>query len=202
MIRSKPAAICEHVSSKPARGGSTNNEPRPIWERSTSRFCSRRGVVPVLSAPATSSAGTLATRTLFMEFVARLRSASATDALDSSVATTRSKFGAKATVKVPPPQYSSQRSPSLPSVASWAQASIFSQTPAFGCVKAPSCCAYVNARPFTSSFSVTVSSLLPTTTLNLRDRPTIVAPVFWCRSWAACSHSSVVNSLQPLRSLL
>ena len=53
-----------------------------------------------------------------------------------------------------------------------------------------------------SSFSVTVSSSLPTTTLNLRDRPTTVAPVFWCRSCAASCHSSVVNSLQPLRSLL
>lgn len=51
------------------------------------------------------------------------------------------KFSARATVKLPLPQYSSRRSPEvLPCVTFWAHSNILQQTLPLGCEKAPSTC--------------------------------------------------------------
>ena len=72
-----------------------------------------------------------------MPLAAMLYYAACTDVLLTSVASTRSKSGARAMVKLPLPQYSSTRLPPRP-VACWqAQASIWRLMPALGWVKLP-----------------------------------------------------------------
>mmetsp|Transcript_45533 Transcript_45533/g.106276 ORF Transcript_45533/g.106276 Transcript_45533/m.106276 type:complete len:227 (+) Transcript_45533:235-915(+) len=159
-------------------------------------LCSRSNGRTPAYAWAKSSAERRATRTLPHALAARFASASRTDALDTSVATTRRKLGASAAVKQPLPQYSSQRSvaPKPRAVASWAQPSIFSHTRALGCEKAPSCC--VNWRaPSPGTCSVSVTNSPPTTSFTFLERPTRRTPSAVERSVAAAAHASPMGRL-------